>query len=311
MAKSAFEIKNQSFQLLCVKPMESDWSGLQEFVADQLTRAPDLLGACVLALDLTALPEPSEAALEDIQLRMRYAGVQSTVFVAVPETALAAKLRANGLPMLLPPISRRASEQASAQISSDVASDTLDSDNEDARAQQVKNSRKKRTQGNDFKDVLGSVFSQKVDSKVEPSAPVAKAAPEPKPEAVAAPAQSTQAPASVQAPVMQSAQRYDGQVRSGQQVYARGKDLLVTGNVGAGAEVIADGSIHIYGRLMGKVIAGAQGDTNARIYCLAFGAELVSIAGVFRVIDSMSSEIRGRAVQIYLEGERIHIEALA
>ena len=81
--------------------------------------------------------------------------------------------------------------------------------------------------------------------------------------------------------------------------------------VANGAEVIADGSIHVYGRLSGRALAGAQGDANARIYCLDFQAELVSIAGRYRVFEEIPAELRGKPVQAWLDGERLLIEALA
>src|SRR3954467_1177713 len=86
---------------------------------------------------------------------------------------------------------------------------------------------------------------------------------------------------------------HDKPVRSGQQVYARGRDLILTKLVANGAEVIADGSIHVYGALRGRALAGAQGDVSARIYCQEFHAELVSIAGQYRVFEDMPSELRG------------------
>lgn len=114
-------------------------------------------------------------------------------------------------------------------------------------------------------------------------------------------------PATV-APV--SGQRHDKAVRSGQQLYARGRDLIVNATVGNGAEVIADGSIHIYGRLSGRALAGAQGDASARIYCLDFQAELVSIAGRYRVFEDLPKELRGKPVQAWLDGEKLLIEPL-
>jgi septum site-determining protein MinC len=99
-------------------------------------------------------------------------------------------------------------------------------------------------------------------------------------------------------------------VRSGQQVYARGRDLILAAAVGSGAEVIADGSIHIYARLSGRAIAGAQGDTRARIYCRDFQAELISIAGHYRVLEDVPAELRGQSVQAWLDGERLMIERL-
>lgn len=97
-------------------------------------------------------------------------------------------------------------------------------------------------------------------------------------------------------------------VRSGQQVYARGRDLVLTAAVGAGAEVIADGSVHIYAALRGRALAGARGNTGARIFCREFAAELVAIAGRYKVLEDIPPAIRGKAVQIWLDGETIRIE---
>ncbi|SDD20261.1 septum site-determining protein MinC [Aquimonas voraii] len=100
-------------------------------------------------------------------------------------------------------------------------------------------------------------------------------------------------------------------VRSGQQVYAQGRDLTVCAMVGNGAEVIADGSIHIYGSLRGRALAGARGDVNARIFCREFNAELVAIAGQYRVLESIPAELRGKPVQVWLENDKLQIAAMA
>ena len=95
----------------------------------------------------------------------------------------------------------------------------------------------------------------------------------------------------------------DKPLRSGQQVYARGRDLVVMSMVNAGAEVIADGHIHIYAPLRGKAIAGAKGNTEARIFTLALEAELISIAGVYRTSDiALPPEVRGKPTQVRLAG---------
>lgn len=99
-------------------------------------------------------------------------------------------------------------------------------------------------------------------------------------------------------------------VRSGQQIYAENRDLTVVTAVGAGAEVIADGSIHIYGALRGRALAGAQGNEKARIFCREFHAELVAIAGHYKVLEDIPKELRGKAVQIWLEKEQLNIAAL-
>jgi septum site-determining protein MinC len=92
-------------------------------------------------------------------------------------------------------------------------------------------------------------------------------------------------------------------VRSGQRVYARNRDLVVTATVGAGAEVMADGCVHVYGSLRGRAMAGTRGDTAARVFCQEFHAELVSIAGVFRVFETIPPELDGQPVQAWLDGD--------
>ncbi len=92
-------------------------------------------------------------------------------------------------------------------------------------------------------------------------------------------------------------------VRSGQRVYARSRDLVITSTVGAGAEAIADGCVHVYGPLRGRAVAGARGETSARVFCQEFRAELVSIAGVFRVFETLPPELAGKPVQAWLDGD--------
>jgi septum site-determining protein MinC len=95
-------------------------------------------------------------------------------------------------------------------------------------------------------------------------------------------------------------------VRSGPRIYARNRDLIVNAGVAAGAEVIADGCLHIYGPLRGRAMAGARGDPAARVFCQEFDAELVSIAGVFRVFETIPAELAGMPVQAWLAGEDLH-----
>ena len=92
-------------------------------------------------------------------------------------------------------------------------------------------------------------------------------------------------------------------VRSGQRIYARHRDLVVTSAVGAGAEVMADGCVHVYGTLRGRAMAGVRGEVSARVFCHDFHAELVSIAGVFRVFETLPPELVGKPVQAWLDGD--------
>jgi septum site-determining protein MinC len=123
-------------------------------------------------------------------------------------------------------------------------------------------------------------------------------------------------PAPVREPVLSQpastvgAQRHDGTVRSGQQIYARDRDLVVVGTIANGAEVIADGSIHIYGSLKGRAMAGAQGDTKARLFISDFRAELVAIAGHYRVFEQIPKDLEGQSVQCWLDGDKLLIAPL-
>jgi len=117
-------------------------------------------------------------------------------------------------------------------------------------------------------------------------------------------------PAAAVATVGQPGMMHATPVRSGQQIYADNRDLTVLTTVGAGAEVIADGSVHIYGPLRGRALAGAQGNEQARIFCREFHAELVAIAGHYKVLEDIPQHLRGKAVQVWLEDEQINIAAL-
>ena len=98
-------------------------------------------------------------------------------------------------------------------------------------------------------------------------------------------------------------------LRSGQRQYGRGGDLICLAAVNAGAEVLADGHIHVYGPLRGRALAGVQGEEGARIFCQRLEAELVAIAGVYQTLDT-AHPLWGKAAQVFLDGEHLHIIAL-
>lgn len=100
-------------------------------------------------------------------------------------------------------------------------------------------------------------------------------------------------------------------VRSGQQIYARESDLIIMAPVNHGAEIIADGNIHIYSSMRGRALAGVRGDVDANIFCQSMEAELVAVAGNFRVFEEdMPAEIKSKSVRIHLEGEHLIISEL-
>ncbi len=135
-----------------------------------------------------------------------------------------------------------------------------------------------------------------------PSRPVAEPATAKQPETQAAPPPApAEPPPAPPPPAAAPTVIIDRPLRSGQQVYARGGDLVVLAAVNAGAEVIADGSIHIYAPLRGRALAGASGETGARIFTTRFEAELVSIAGVYRTFEAgIPDALAGKPVQVQL-----------
>jgi septum site-determining protein MinC len=99
-------------------------------------------------------------------------------------------------------------------------------------------------------------------------------------------------------------------VRSGQSLFFPEGDVTVIGSVASGAEIVAGGSIHIYGTLRGRAMAGTTGNATARIFCRKLEAELIAIDGFYKTAEDMDPELRGKAVQIWLEGETINAETL-
>lgn len=134
--------------------------------------------------------------------------------------------------------------------------------------------------------------------------------PPPPAAAVAVAEAAAEAVVASEPPVRAPGQHHAEPVRSGQRLYARGTDLTVAATVGHGAEVIADGSIHLYGVLRGRALAGARGDAAARIYCQNFQAELIAIAGQYRVFEEPAADLHGHAVQAWLEGDKLMLAAL-
>lgn len=131
------------------------------------------------------------------------------------------------------------------------------------------------------------------------SAAVARPAPEAVPAAVPAPVPVARRPARI----------VSEPVRSGQQVYAEDCDLIVLNTVSPGAEVIADGCIHVYGKLAGRALAGAKGDESARVFCRKLDAELIAIAGIYAVAEQIKAGPVNEPALAWLEDGRLKIEA--
>jgi septum site-determining protein MinC len=145
----------------------------------------------------------------------------------------------------------------------------------------------------------------------ESELPTASAAPAP---ADAAPQAAPPTPVAPATPQFQGSGRsallVSEPVRSGQRIYAEGADLIVTATVNPGAEVIADGHVHVYGALRGRAIAGARNDAEARIFALNFDPELIAIAGFYAVREGLGEAPIGRPTQVRLDGEEMRFGPL-
>lgn len=137
------------------------------------------------------------------------------------------------------------------------------------------------------------------------------ALPEPAASAAAPPPAPTPPPDPQPQGIARPAMVVDQPVRSGSRIWAQGTDLIIVGTVNPGAEVIADGNIHVYGRLLGRAIAGGQAEMGARVFATHFDPELVSIAGYYAVRDGLGNAPIGKAVMASLIGEQMRFDPLA
>ena len=107
-----------------------------------------------------------------------------------------------------------------------------------------------------------------------------------------------------------STEVFEKPIRSGQQVFVDQGDAVLLTHTSAGSEVMASGSVHVYGAIRGRVLAGVHGDTSARIFCRSLDAELIAIAGCYQLLDEGNTDLRGKPAMIRLDGEKLIIEAL-
>ncbi len=125
------------------------------------------------------------------------------------------------------------------------------------------------------------------------------------------PAESRKKPEKPAEPVVKPTKVITSPVRGGQQIYAQGGDLVVMAAVSPGAELLADGNIHVYGPLRGRALAGVKGDTKARIFCQQMGAEMLSVAGQYKTAEDLRRDpLWGQSVLVSLSGDMLNITRL-
>jgi septum site-determining protein MinC len=129
-------------------------------------------------------------------------------------------------------------------------------------------------------------------------------------EGIAPAAPATPAPQPADSPPEPAFLLLDAPVRSGQSVVFPRGDVTVVGSVGSGAEVVAGGSIHVYGTLRGRAVAGVAGNAQARIFCRRLEAELLAIDGLYRTADDIEPHLRGKAAMAWLDGDSMRVAGL-
>ena len=271
-ATSVFELKSAALTVLALQLKTPDLASLAEALAARYGATPGLFEHEPLCVDLSLLRDEAELPdFEGLVALLRRHGFNPMAARGGNPEQMAAALSA-GLAEA-PDVSQPRPEAAAA-----VAAEAPAAVPEEAAPAQAEL----------------PLAEPAEDRTPVPAAEVAGPAP--------GPAEPAPAPATV---------IIDKPLRSGQQVYARGADLIVLAVVSFGAEVIADGSIHVYAPLRGRAIAGAQGDTQARIFAACMEPQLVSIAGTWRTTEAgLPPEVAGKPAQVRLDGDKLLFEPL-
>jgi len=282
------ELKGGMYTFMSLKLYTGDIDTIDQRIADKVQQAPGFFKDTPVVVDFTDL-DVADVSLDTDALveRIRAHHLVPIVASVVNKSGdLAAQL---SLP-LIEGVARRASKAGEESDKPDEKNDTKSKDStDDPLTEEGVGTENRDT--NDKKDeavTAGAVDGTdiEVDAQLEPLS-----------------AQEVQY-------IVKQPQLMRRPVRSGQQVYARDTDLIVMGQVGPGAEVIADNHIHVYGPLRGRALCGVTGNTEARIFCQSLEAELVSVAGNYRVLESIPEDLRGKPAQIWLDDERLNIEPL-
>lgn len=273
----AFKIKNANFPLFVLHVNTTDMERFKRELETRLTQTPDFFTNTPVVLGLAAIADsgvtPDLAALVSF---MRTHGMWAAGVLGGSTEQRAAAVQA-GLGLFPEIQSRRAPAQPEVPVPEAPQESPLP-----APTQQPE---------------LPGLETPTEEFAPEPSSGSDIA--EPRPDSTPA------------APAMRPTMVIDKPVRTGQRIYARDANLVVLAIVNAGAELIADGDIHIYAPLRGRAIAGAQGNENARIFVHKLEAELISIAGCFQVFEhGVPEAVRGKPAQIRLDGTRLIFEPL-
>lgn len=268
---SAFSLRGGAFTLLVLRLSDPKDPSMFQFLADKVAQAPNFFRHAPLVLDLQDLADAPPFNIAELGRRLRQ---HQLVPVGVQNGTDDQHKAATNAGMCLFPAGRKASLAVPAEVQPPVAPSPVPPPSAEA------------------------------PPPVDPPA----AAPRPVDPPAIKPVETV---LTAETPVNgRTALTVTQPVRSGQRVYAQGGDLVVVTSISPGAELLADGHIHVYGTLRGRALAGVSGNLEARIFCHSLEAELISIAGYWRVRDDLPDALIGKPAQIALDGERLTIEPL-
>jgi septum site-determining protein MinC len=268
-----FELRSGSVDTLLFVVKTTDLDAMRAELTRRFEATPEFFANDVVAIDVRRLAENERVPLADIAQLLDSVRMRPVGVVANPQQAWAAESQ---LP-LLEARDRRGAPAKSA-----------DEDSASAAAAAPAVTAATATPPADLFELAAGTPENGTSAAVEP------------------------APAAEPVRLATSSQTMvvDKPLRSGQRIYAKG-DLVVLGLVSYGAEVIAEGNIHIYAPLRGRALAGVQGNHDARIFCTCLEPELISIAGIYRTTENpLPADVLGKPVQIWLEEEKLMIEPL-
>lgn len=270
MSTAAVELKNNLPSITRLQIHSQDFADVKATLDKKIRQAPMMFIGMQVIVDVSNFDKQDEPLAIDLQTLRNYLAGEGLQTVAVMSNRQSVRDAAVALGVGAMPVLERVSErQSPTPVSQPKTKPKASSESEPtATAAKSNSSRRQQTE-----ETLEEPRKTLIDKQEKPA-------------------------------VGDNSQTIAHPVRSGQRIYTHG-DLTVIGAVSAGAEVIADGNIHIYGALRGRAIAGARGDEKARIFCSELDAELISIAGNYKPNEDIADEYRQQSVQISLVDEKI------
>lgn len=278
-----FQLKGSMLAVTVLELAHNDLARLDRQLADKVAQAPNFFRDTPLVLALDKLPDgEGQLDLQGVLDICRRHGLRTLAIRANREEDLRLATMLD-----IPVLPQSGSRERPLEPKDAPAAETV-----------IRRPRSEKLAGPVVEKAVEAQLAAKVEEKVEEKAaePVEEKAEEPAEPAL---------------PVVRPTKMITAPVRGGMQIYAAGGDLIVLAPVSPGAELLADGNIHVYGPMRGRALAGVKGDTSARIFCQQLGAELVSIAGNYKVAEDLRRSPQwGQAVHVSLSGDVLNITRL-